>query len=366
MKHYTEKEIKFYARLFEEFIDRDLPNSKLKARDYAAIAKERKDDAFYDLFRALEYDGPTRERKNRAIQFLKPWVKEFFHNPNMEFYIAYYSALLMATGDPKALATCDRILKSYPSSFQALTSKGIILSKKGKYFEAIDLFDKALEIRPNSAWVQKHKWAAADKIRSSKSEHIASTQGIDLEKGEKPNTKVKRTRRKFNQKVFMGHCGDESREVAELLVTFMKKIFPGLEDHYSENIPGGKKFFDIILKNLSECNCGVFCITKDNCDSPWIHFEAGALSIPISDDKAIIPFLFDIKDIKKKNGEDFASPLKGYQFAFEHKQGVLTLLKGINEKSEPKLSVKELTRKRDKHWSALNKGFIRIRRKYKL
>jgi len=353
MKQYCDSEIQFYKRLFEEFIDRDLLNSQHKAKEYAEVAKSNGDVAFVALFEALAHDGPSRKSKEIAVRILEPWYEKLFNVSHFEFYVSYYAALLMAIGHPDALRVCDEILQIYPDSFQALTSKGIILRRHKKYKEAINLFNKALKIRPNSPWPSHHLEITEKKIEPP----ITIT------------AEVKPEKKRSSQKVFMGHSGDASREIAECLEKLLKEIFLGLDVLYSEDIPGGKKFFPIILSNLSESDCGVFCITEDNYDSPWIHFEAGALSLSISEEteeKLIIPFLFNMKKIRKKDGEEYESPLKQYQFAFATKKGILTLLMGINERSTKKFSKEELIKEIDNRWDELQRKFKKISEIYKL
>jgi tetratricopeptide (TPR) repeat protein len=43
----------------------------------------------------------------------------------------------------------NKTIELNPSSSSVYYNKGICLGKSGKYFEAIDCFDKAIELKPN-------------------------------------------------------------------------------------------------------------------------------------------------------------------------------------------------------------------------
>jgi len=367
MKQYTAQEIKFYKKLFEEFIDRDLLNSQLKAKEYARFAEIRGDDAFVALFQALEHDrGPkefkSRESREKAIEILEPWYKGLFDVAGFEFYISYYAALLMSIADANDLRVCDEILRKYPDSFQALTSKGIILTRRAKYQEAIESFYKALAIRPGSPWTLKHLARALSRVKFAEADVIPITKVYTPHKSKIQSYKVKRKNRIFNYKVFLGHSKPASTEISVCLKNFLENFFPGMEAFCSdEDIAGGKYWYSKILKELDNSVCGVFCFTKQNTKSKWMHFEAGALSLP-SEKERIIPLLFNI--VKGKLEE----PLTNSQCVNQSKKGILKLLKGINENinNEDKYTEKELETRLDNYWKRLQQEFQRISKKYKL
>ena len=61
-----------------------------------------------------------------------------------------------------------------------------------------------------------------------------------------------------------------------------------------------------VAKGLETCNFGVLCITRENLNSPWILFEAGALAESMQDER-VIPLLLDL-DFK-----DLSGPLAQFQ-----------------------------------------------------
>ncbi|WP_109487963.1 hypothetical protein [Occallatibacter savannae] len=46
----------------------------------------------------------------------------------------------------------------------------------------------------------------------------------------------------------------------------------------SEDIKKGTRWSPAIAKELAESRAAIFCLTLDNVDSPWLDFEAGAVS----------------------------------------------------------------------------------------
>ena len=80
-------------------------------------------------------------------------------------------------------------------------------------------------------------------------------------------------------KVFIGWSGAVSRQVAELLRDWLPKVIQVLEPWMSEqDIGKGARWSAEVAHNLQEARVGILCITPENLQSTWIHFEAGALS----------------------------------------------------------------------------------------
>ncbi len=68
----------------------------------------------------------------------------------------------------------------------------------------------------------------------------------------------------------------------------------------------------------------IICLTKDNLDSKWIHFEAGAIAK--TTDSHVCTFLFDISDANVQ------PPLSQFQNTRYNEDDILKLLKTINSK----------------------------------
>lgn len=85
-------------------------------------------------------------------------------------------------------------------------------------------------------------------------------------------------------KIFISWSGDRS----ELLAKALRDWFP-LVLHYVDpwlsqsDIQAGERWGIEVAKELETCNFGVICVTKENLNSPWILFEAGALAKSMQD-----------------------------------------------------------------------------------
>ena len=91
----------------------------------------------------------------------------------------------------------------------------------------------------------------------------------------------------------------------------------------SPDIEKGKRWNGEISDRLEECQVGIICLTKENLGSPWLCFEAGALS----KNKTAYTCTFLI-DVSPSNVE---FPLATFQHTLAEKKDVRKLLDTINE-----------------------------------
>src|SRR5213592_1171184 len=54
---------------------------------------------------------------------------------------------------------------------------------------------------------------------------------------------------------------------------------------FSDKLEKGVAWFESILEELRAADAGVVCLTAENLESPWLHFEAGALALSIARSK---------------------------------------------------------------------------------
>jgi hypothetical protein len=74
------------------------------------------------------------------------------------------------------------------------------------------------------------------------------------------------------------------------------------------DIEKGAQWSHEIDNALGATNVGILCITPDNLQSPWIHFEAGSLFKALRDKSRVCPYLFGVKEV------DLTGPLTLFQF----------------------------------------------------
>jgi hypothetical protein len=123
-------------------------------------------------------------------------------------------------------------------------------------------------------------------------------------------------------KIFISWSGDKSKDVAKYLKSWIEQIIQAAEPWISVDIDKGKKWNVEIVNELSESRVGIICITRDNLNSPWILFEAGALSK--ASDSYVCTFLIDITPT------DLTGPLSIFQATRFNKEDIFKLLTSIN------------------------------------
>jgi hypothetical protein len=80
-------------------------------------------------------------------------------------------------------------------------------------------------------------------------------------------------------KVFIAWSGDRSLRVAQTLREWLPTVVQRVEPFMSErDIRTGARWRAEVANQLQDCQFGILCLTSDNLQSEWLHFEAGALS----------------------------------------------------------------------------------------
>jgi len=124
-------------------------------------------------------------------------------------------------------------------------------------------------------------------------------------------------------KIFISWSGNKSKLVAEYLKKWIEQIIQSAEPWLSIDIDKGKKWNQEICQNLESSKVGILCVTRDNINSPWMLFEAGAISK--SSDSYVCTFLIDLTPT------DLAEPLSIFQATKFNKEDVFKLLNTINQ-----------------------------------
>lgn len=152
-------------------------------------------------------------------------------------------------------------------------------------------------------------------------------------------------------KVFLSFSGDASRNIALALRDWIPKVIQAVKPFISEEIGKGERWSEELADELNQTDFGIICITRYNFYTPWINFEAGAISKAIP--KAIhepwvVPFLFGIDRTK------ISEPLKQFQAALADKDGVFTLLISLNNRlGQERLTNELLEQEFEKWWPEL-------------
>lgn len=82
-----------------------------------------------------------------------------------------------------------------------------------------------------------------------------------------------------NTRVFLSWSGDASHSVAKRLSQWIEDMLHVVDPWVSSGgLQKGSMWFDELQRILGETRIGILCVTAENVKSPWLLFEAGALS----------------------------------------------------------------------------------------
>ena len=109
-------------------------------------------------------------------------------------------------------------------------------------------------------------------------------------------------------KVFLSWSGERSRLLADALKDWLPSVLQNLDPWLSSrDIGKGTRWAIEMTRELSQTGVGILCLTRENLSSPWLHFEAGALSKAL-DDARVCTLLLDVTPT------DLAPPLSLFQW----------------------------------------------------
>lgn len=130
---------------------------------------------------------------------------------------------------------------------------------------------------------------------------------------------------KKQMKVFISWSGARSKKVALLFRDWLPTVIQALEPFVSsEDIEKGARWNTDIAQELKDSTFGLICVTKDNLASPWLNFEAGALS-KLIDNSYVAPLLFDVKPSDLKG-----SPISQFQATSFSQEDMKRLVETLN------------------------------------
>ncbi len=154
-------------------------------------------------------------------------------------------------------------------------------------------------------------------------------------------------------KVFISWSGLLSQKIAELLKNWLEQCIQSIEAFYSsEDIEKGDLWNAKVTSELRDTNFGIVCLTKDNINAPWIHFEAGALSKMLDSRVATLAINIPFSDIK--------GPLSTFQATKIEKDDMYKLLKAINNAQDKPLTEEKLKNTFEAFWGKFENDFMEI------
>ena len=154
--------------------------------------------------------------------------------------------------------------------------------------------------------------------------------------------------------VFLSWSGSKSKKVAEVFRDWLPQVHHYIRPWIStEDISKGNEWSKSLRKELKKADIGIICVTEDNLQSPWLLFEAGALS----QTAIVCTYLLDIKP------KDLTTnPLGLFQLTQAKKKDTFRLLVSIND-ALGKSAVQEsiLEKNYEVAWPELRKRLKKIK-----
>lgn len=139
-------------------------------------------------------------------------------------------------------------------------------------------------------------------------------------------------------KVFISWSGNQSKEIAEAIRAWLPSVLQTVKPYFTPNdIEKGNRWSSDIANELDSSSVGVFCITRENLNSPWIMFEAGAISKKV-DSSLVCPILFGL------GNADITGPLTQFQTTLFSKSDMHSLVSTINNANADNVLEKEVLR----------------------
>jgi len=159
----------------------------------------------------------------------------------------------------------------------------------------------------------------------------------------------------MSSKVFISWSGELSKKLAEELRGWLPSVLQFVKPYFTpEDIEKGTRWHTDIALELASSNVGILCLTKDNTESPWILFEAGALSKNL-DRSNVCTILFNL------DTSDFTGPLTSFQATQFNKEDFKKLIVTINNTgNEAKLSSDTLDGVFEMWWPKLEESINKI------
>jgi hypothetical protein len=156
-------------------------------------------------------------------------------------------------------------------------------------------------------------------------------------------------------KVFISWSGAVSHQVALALRDWLPKVRQSIEPYVSsEDIDKGVRWNMELSSQLQDTDYGILCVTKENHQSAWLNFEAGALSKLASG--RVTPFLIDLR------ATDISGPLAQFHAMAPTYKDILSLLQALNHLSgPPSVGDRELEEIVDVWWPRLAAKLDEIR-----
>ena len=156
-------------------------------------------------------------------------------------------------------------------------------------------------------------------------------------------------------RIFISWSGRRSQLVAEALRDWLPVVLQSTEPWLSSTgIEKGTRWLEGITRALSETHLGIVCLTPENLNAAWLHFEAGALS-KINDQARLHLYCLGVR------AAEISGPLSQYQAVQADRKGTWRLLESLNSiDAAPKLDQRTLEKVFALWWPELEQRLLAI------
>ncbi len=126
-------------------------------------------------------------------------------------------------------------------------------------------------------------------------------------------------------RIFTSWSGDRSKAAALGLKSLLQDLFEeAVQVFVSEHITPGEAWAQRLGTELEQSEFGILCLTRDNWQSPWLLFEAGAIAKKFASSR-VVPYLID-----ELPAASDRSPLAQFQHVRADREGTYRLVESIN------------------------------------
>lgn len=148
--------------------------------------------------------------------------------------------------------------------------------------------------------------------------------------------------------VFVSWSKERSRMLAKELTKWLPSVLQATRPWMSsENIAKGDRWATQVGKNLEKHDVGILCVTPENHQSPWLLFEAGALSKTLGVSR-VCPLLLAI------GPNELDGPLTQFQATIFERNDILRLVESLNQLlGDESISSEVLRNEFDAKWPIL-------------
>jgi TIR domain len=148
-------------------------------------------------------------------------------------------------------------------------------------------------------------------------------------------------------KLFVSWSGRRSYEVAVAIRDWVPLALHAVRPFVSSvDIGPGSRWQSRIEAELALADFGLVCVTLENQASPWLNFEAGALSSALANHR-VVPLAVDLRP-GQING-----PLSQFQAQTLSRQGFQSVIGRMNETCDSPIDAATVSRSVDKWWPDL-------------